>query len=96
MELYDAVIDSLSNISQWVDRETGSNATQLLCSIQNPEFIVSVHVAQNIFSVTAPLSRFLQSPQLDLASALAFANAVEEKLMTSRNNAEGSISTNIW
>ncbi|XP_057671973.1 52 kDa repressor of the inhibitor of the protein kinase-like [Diorhabda carinulata] len=85
---YDAVINSLFKISQWPDREAASNANLLLCSIQSSEFIVSFHVVKKIFSISAPLSRFLQSEHLDLANAMGYASAVEERLLTLRDHAE--------
>lgn len=44
LELFDAIVEALENISSWNDRNTSSQASNLLCSIKQGEFLLSIHI----------------------------------------------------
>ena len=50
-ELIKPVLDCLETISEWPDKESSSGANQLLSSITQPEFLISMHVVANVFAV---------------------------------------------
>lgn len=77
------VLSTLQNISDsWSDRESSSNAQILLCALQRSEFLVCLFVAEKVFSISLPLSKYLQTVNMDLSSALTLADDV---LFTARN-----------
>ncbi|KAG8176186.1 hypothetical protein JTE90_019636 [Oedothorax gibbosus] len=82
------VIDALEVISQWEDRDTSSNAHQLLCSIQSSEFLISIQVLNKIFTLSQPLSKFFQEENIDIVNALSYATALETALTVLRENAD--------
>ncbi|CAI6362318.1 unnamed protein product [Macrosiphum euphorbiae] len=88
MELFDAVIDGLSIISSWPDRESSSGAYQLLCAIKQPEFILATHLLAKVFSISLPLSKLLQMQNIDLIEAMSLADNVSDVLKNIRNNAD--------
>lgn len=88
MELFDAVIDGLSIISTWPDRESSSGAYQLLCAIKQPEFILATHLLAKVFSISLPLSKLLQMQNIDLIEAMSLADNVSDVLKNIRNNAD--------
>lgn len=60
---------------------------QLLLSIKQPEFIVTLHVVAKVFAINLPLCRQLQTPNIDLANAMKLAKDVEELIREMRVNA---------
>ena len=66
IELLKAVIDCLETISEWRDRDSSSGASQLLSSVMQSQFLVSIHVVAKIFAVNIGLCRFLQKENVDL------------------------------
>ena len=88
LELIQAVIDALGVISEWDDRDSASQAGQLMCSILQPEFIITLHVLTKLFSVSLPLCRLLQKQNTDLISALHHVDSVEAMMKSMRTNAE--------
>lgn len=79
IELYDSILVALQEISKWVDLDTSSKAKQLLIAIQEPEFIITTHIVGKIFSISMPLSRQLQTENIDLVMALQLANDVKRR-----------------
>jgi len=94
VELMEAVGDCLSAISSWSDIETSTKANQLHCAMENPEFIVSLHVliGSQVFAVSMPLSRLLQTENMDLAEEMNLASHIETTLKTITQNAEQEFS----
>jgi hypothetical protein len=88
IDLLKPVIHSLGKIAQWADRDSASGANQLLLSIKQPEFLLTVHVVAKLFAINLPLCRQLQSSDIDLAAAMQLANNVEEIFKDMRNNAD--------
>lgn len=86
-ELQPAIISSLEEISSWTDVDTSSTANQLLASITQSKFQVSLMILVKLFSISVPLSRLLQTESLDLKQALSFANVTHNTLKDIRVNA---------
>lgn len=51
IELFRPVLDCLETISEWPDKDSASGANQLLNSLTQPEFLISLHVAAKVFAV---------------------------------------------
>ncbi|KAL4135146.1 hypothetical protein QTP88_006789 [Uroleucon formosanum] len=88
LELQNAVTISLETISSWQDKTTCSTALQLLSAIQNVEFQISLRTTAKIFGIPSPLSRLLQTENLDLSTAMILATNIEEMLIKMRNDNE--------
>lgn len=86
IELYKAIWVALEEISEWEDIDTSSKAKQLMIIIEQPEFIVITHIIGKDFSVSMPLSRQLQTENIDLFTALKVARDVQKMLQSFREN----------
>jgi len=64
VELQPAIISSLEIMSGWVDRETSTKASQLLLSLHDTTFNVSLMVIDDIFKHTYVLCKSLQRETL--------------------------------
>jgi len=80
------IVKSLDSISEWSDTVTSSKAHNLSKALTCCEFIVSLHSISNIFSVTSPISRLLQSKNQDKLSATNIIQSVLSTLKTKRQN----------
>ncbi|XP_040275821.1 52 kDa repressor of the inhibitor of the protein kinase-like [Bufo bufo] len=87
------VVSALSAISQWKCSSSSSSASTLIHSLCRAEFIFSLISLINVLKVTLPLSRFLQSPTLDLTSASECLNVTMTTLENMRCNADHTFST---
>ena len=87
IELIKPVLDCLETISEWPDMESSSGANQLLSSLTQPEFLISMHVVAKIFAANLGLCRFLQKENIDLVQALALADSILAILEDMRANA---------
>lgn len=67
--MYLPVLHTLEVLQENKNLETSSKATQLLCSMEKSEFIVSLIVCKEIFSLTLPISKALQKVNCDLSQA---------------------------
>jgi len=63
------IIEALSKISEWKNRETAGKATILLSALCKFEFIVGLFCLSDILSLTHSLSVVLQKEAIDLAKA---------------------------
>jgi len=54
--------------------------------IERPEFIITTHIIEKVFSVSMPLSRQLQTENIDLLTALKVAGGVQKILQRFRKN----------
>lgn len=88
MELMEPVIDALETVSTWQDRETSSKAHQLLCAVKQPQFMVAIHVLSKVFAVSLPLSRLLQTENMDLCEAINLAVQLDTAVGKMRINAD--------
>lgn len=78
------IIEALDNISEWSDTMASSKAHNLSKSLTCCEFIVALHVIANIFSITSPISRLLQSKKQDKLSATNIIKNVLSRLKAKR------------
>jgi len=69
-ELFDAIVDSLLEVCTWIDKDASSRAYQLLCAIRQPEFILATYIPGHVLSLSLPLSKFLQTKNIDLVEAI--------------------------
>jgi len=86
-KLQPAVVDALNEISTWKDNETSALANQLSSSIHQLKFHVALLIFVKVFSISAPLSKFIQTEYLDLKSALEFADMTQSTIKQIRDNA---------
>lgn len=87
-ELLKPVDDCLRAISVWPDKESSAGANQLLCSVRQPEFVITLHVVARIFAFSLPLCKALQKENIDLQSALHTAAEVELLVKRMRDQAD--------
>jgi len=88
LELLKPVLDSLETISEWRDKDSSATAQQLLNSLKQPEFLISLHVVAKVFAVSLGLCRCLQKSDLDLAEALRLADGVLDVIDDMRSNCQ--------
>ncbi|KAJ8896555.1 hypothetical protein PR048_001899 [Dryococelus australis] len=74
VQLLQPVAASLEEITEWEDKDASSNAFILLNAIGQPDFIVALLSAGKLLSHALPLSKKLQAIDVDLASALSYAD----------------------
>lgn len=68
-EMLPLIIDFLTDLVLSTNRITSSKANNLLLAITSCDFIVSLVCANELISITVPLSRQLQTPDLDVYKA---------------------------
>lgn len=88
LELYPAIISSLEILSDDSDRETSSKASNLLISIQDFQFLTSLHIINKIFGISIFFCKVLQKTQIDLGEALTYATHLSSELKKIRDNAD--------
>ncbi|XP_076321421.1 uncharacterized protein LOC143230953 isoform X1 [Tachypleus tridentatus] len=84
--LIHAVADALETISGWKDRDSATQANQLLYSITQPEFIITLLTIAKSFSFSLPLCNLLQQQNIGLGAAMHHAEIVEDLIRSLRNN----------
>ncbi|KAL4148749.1 hypothetical protein QTP88_002913 [Uroleucon formosanum] len=88
IDLFDAIIESLTKVCSWFDKDSSSGAYQLLCSIKQPEFVLATFVLAKVFGISLPLSKHLQTKNIDLIDAIENADSVRCIIESIRKNAE--------
>lgn len=88
-ELYKPLCLALEEIEMWTDRSTSSEASTLLTSLKTPKFLLSLLCLKTIYAFTLPLSKILQTKNLDLSSALELADTVIKQLKAVRSDVDG-------
>lgn len=88
IDLFDAIIDSLTKVCSWFDKDSSSGAYQLLCSIKQPVIIIATFVLAKVFGISLPLSKHLQTKNIDLIDAIENADSVRCIIESIRKNAE--------
>ncbi|KAE9542517.1 hypothetical protein AGLY_003378 [Aphis glycines] len=88
LELFDAIVDSLSEICTWLDKDASSGAYQLPCAIRQPEFILATFILGHVLSSSLPLSKFLQTKNIDLVEAVQTTDNVVNIIKQLRLNDE--------
>ena len=88
IQLYDAVVLTLNQISKWSATANSSKAVSLLAAVTAFGFVVSLQSAASILSCTRPLAVKLQTENQDILGAMNLIKAVVETLSQRRKNAE--------
>ncbi|KAH9362108.1 hypothetical protein HPB48_002086 [Haemaphysalis longicornis] len=71
-----------------ISSDTSSKASQLLSAITKPEFVVSLQVSGDLFSLTLPLCKFLQKVECDLSQVCDHVKNVIDVLSMKQLRAE--------
>jgi hypothetical protein len=82
------VVAALEEIQSWSCKDSSSNAFLLLCGIRQSSFIISLLCAEKLLSYTLPISKILQSTDLDISEALNNVDSVISVLQNIRTNVE--------
>ncbi|XP_026821585.1 protein FAM200B-like [Rhopalosiphum maidis] len=72
------VIEALTVISKWADRNSSSKASILLAALSDSDFIISLLSTTDILKLMLPVSRLLKSTSLDLVSASSAIEGIKE------------------
>lgn len=83
-----SVLETLTSISEWKDLQSSSAANSLINSLCSSEFIIALLSVINLPKETLPLSRFLQSSNLDVSKASDTFNRTINVLEEKRKNAD--------
>jgi len=92
VELQPAIISSLEVMIGSVDRETSTKASQLLLSLRDTTFNVSLIVIDEIFKHTYVLCKSLQRENIDLLEAINLAEDLTNEIQTMRQNTDAVFS----
>jgi hypothetical protein len=76
LELFDVIVDSLSEVCAWLDTDASSGTYQLLYVIKKPEFILATYILRHVLSLSLSLSKFLQTKNIDLIEVIQTADDV--------------------
>ncbi|CAH1102303.1 unnamed protein product [Psylliodes chrysocephalus] len=87
-ELYKPLVAALEEIEQWPDRPTSTEASGLLASIKTSKFTIALMCSKRLYAHTLPLSKILQTIDLNLCKALALADDVADQLKQIRGQAD--------
>ena len=81
-----------------MDAKTKAKALSLLSSVSSSSFLVSLTAAKKVMSLTYKLSKYLQSPKLDLFHGTEMACSIIEYLQSWRlwMKAYGTVVTSVY
>jgi len=82
---YLAVVESLEHLTKSTDTSTSSQAKSIYQNITSFKFILTMLLMKKIFSVTSPLSSYLQSSTLDFIQALMLIDSAKKQLIILRS-----------
>nr|CAI5858780.1 unnamed protein product [Callosobruchus analis] len=88
VQLFTPIITSLQEISLWIDKDSSSGAHMLIGALSQSNFIISLLCLEKLLAFTLPLSKMLQSKNIDLASAMNIVEDVESSVQNLRENAD--------
>ena len=91
-----AVVEALTKISTWPDRETSSRALQLLSTIRQSEFCIAVLVFKKIFEYSIVLCKVMQKKSINLFEAVNIAHDIANELKCLREKAEDEFHGSIF
>lgn len=91
-EIYKPIVECLDVLSEETDAETSSKASQLLTAIISSEFVISLCVAETLFSYTVSLCKMLQAVNCDLPSAIGFVENVKNTIAAMRTDIDNTFS----
>lgn len=92
IELLHPLLSALDKIKDWSDKKTATEAQLLQSAIERYDFLLSLFVTDYIFSITLPLSLYLQKENLDLSTAVNSAMMVKKSLEEIRIKGEVNFS----
>ncbi|CAG9840785.1 unnamed protein product [Diabrotica balteata] len=95
ISLLPVIIKALDVITNWSDNKTATDAQLLSAAICKCDFLLSLFVVNSVFELTLPLSKYLQTENLDLRLAVESADKTKESLEQLRQNADETF-TNIF
>lgn len=87
MELLPAVVATLQELSE-SNRTVSSTASNLLSGMEKSSFFISLVTCEYLFSLTLPLSVYLQKIESDLSSAINYADDIIKTLQSLRETNE--------
>lgn len=85
---FEALMQSLYNLSCSDDRVTTSGAKNNLNIIPTCKFVLTMIFLKKIFDITTPFSYYLQSKSLDFIEALHLVDVCEKQLISLQNGGE--------
>lgn len=83
-----SIIDALDEISDWDDI---SNASKVFClskSVTTPKFLLTLNIVSEMFIITSPVAKLLQSKNQDKLSATTLIKSVISALKKKRLNSD--------
>ncbi|CAK9301913.1 unnamed protein product [Gordionus sp. m RMFG-2023] len=92
IELEEPIINALTEISQWSERDISSEASKLLDSILIPNFFFALECINKLFNYTTILCNTFQKPDIDLIE-LRIAKTILLELKEIRANADEEFHT---
>lgn len=94
-ELFNPLVSALEDITDWQEKDASSGAKLLINTLSSSEFLISLLVTEKIFAFTLPLSKMLQTKNIDLFHAIILAENCLEELKSLREASDKSF-TNIF
>lgn len=88
IELYDAIILTLDQISKWNDVASSSKSRTLLLATKNPMFLIALHCTADIMSNIRPLAVKLQTEDQDMLGAVSLVQMVIDVLEQKRTDTD--------
>jgi len=82
------IVDALDEVSNRDDIGTASKASCLSKSMTSPEFILTLNIVSEIFTVTSPIAKLLQSKSQDKLSTTTLIKSVISILKKKRLNSD--------
>ncbi|KAE9525840.1 hypothetical protein AGLY_014066 [Aphis glycines] len=82
------VVAALEEIQSWNCKDSSSGAFLLLNGIRQSTFIISLHCSEKLLAYTLPISKILQTTDIDLTTAVNQVESVVSILRRLRSNAD--------
>ena len=86
IELLDPLLSALIDISDWNDKKVATDAHLLLSAVCKCDFLICLFCTESVFDLTLPLSKYLQTENIDLNLAVKSATNVQKTLQNYRCN----------
>lgn len=87
-QLQSAILHALDKITLWPDSDTSGSASHLLTAIRQLNLQTALTILVKILSISFPLSRYLQTVNLDLKIELEVASNVQNTIQEIRENCD--------
>lgn len=85
LKTYKAVIETLKKIrTDETDKKTRDTAKSFLKNLNKFNFVLTIHLMKKLFSITTPLSKYLQAPDMDFIQAMKLVKATKQQLQEMR------------